>query len=138
MLARKELVPCNFLAVLDFSDVLQASIATLRALGSVYHAAPRVHHKCLTHPCGIYIKIGWSSLTLYFHQHWFRRPSRVKCLIICVLFTSGQLISINYNPILICLEKLDKNRPWEQSVLGSMVLAFSPKHFKTRWKNVMF
>ena len=41
--ARKELVRCTLLAVLDFSDVMymQASTTTLRALDSVYHAALR-------------------------------------------------------------------------------------------------
>jgi hypothetical protein len=46
--ARKELVRCTLLAVLDFSDVVytQASTTTLRALDSVYHTALRfiTHH----------------------------------------------------------------------------------------------
>lgn len=73
--ARKELVRCTLLSVLDFSDVIymQASATTLRALDSVYHAALRfiTNQKRLTHHCDLYSAVGWSSLTLRRLKHWY-------------------------------------------------------------------
>ena len=73
--ARKELVRCTLLAVLDFSDVIymQALTTTLRALDSVYHAALRIitNQKRLTHHCDLYSAVGWSSLTLRRLKHWY-------------------------------------------------------------------
>jgi hypothetical protein len=72
--ARKELVRCTLLSVLDFSEVIymQASATTLRALDSVYHAALRffTNQKRLTH-CDLYSAVGWSSLTLRRLKHWY-------------------------------------------------------------------
>ena len=56
--ARKELLRCTLLAVLDCSDVIymQASVTTLRALDSVYRAALRfiTNQKRLTHHCDLH------------------------------------------------------------------------------------